>query len=207
MINKQYGRQMFVNEYQSGKGYIRRQAWTNPAAALATLLKTGAATSSSVTTTVSTFDAQPDFARKISVDPGGTTADVPAGDVTVNGTNIRGETISDTITFAANATAAIATVKAFKTVTSVVFPIQDGASATYDIGTTDALGLDRCMSEASVIDAYQNGTRETTAATITYDSSDVSKNTMDPNTALDGTKDFSVIFVATETTAKAGSTS
>jgi hypothetical protein len=63
------------------------------------------------------------------------------------------------------------------------------------------------MSEASVIDAYQNGTRETTAATITYDSSDVSKNTMDPNTALDGTKDFSVIFVATETTAKAGSTS
>ena len=191
---------------QSGFGYFRRQKWTNPAALSLTALKTGVATSNTVTTTVSTFDAQPDFARCISVDPGGTTADVPAGDVTVNGTNIRGEVISDTITFAANATAALATTKAFKTVTSVVFPIQDGAAATYDIGYTDALGLDRCMSGNEVLAVTMDGVYETTRPTVTANATDVSKNTVDPNTALDASKDVVADFISTEKTAKVGST-
>lgn len=195
-----------VGEMQSSAGYLRRQAWTAPIAVTATRLKTGQATSASVTTTVSSFSEQPDFARKISVTPGGTTADVPAGDVTVNGTNIRGETISDTITFAANASSAGTTAKAFKTVNSVVFPVQDGGGATYDIGVIDAMGLDRCMSEAAVIDAYVDGVRETTAATVTSHATDVSKNTVDPNTALNGTKNLSVVFVPTELTDKNGTT-
>jgi len=201
------GTQVFKNPIQVSGGYLRRQVWTNPALGALTTAKTGQATSNSVITTVTSFDAQPDVPRCVSVDPGGTTNDVPAGDVTVNGTNIRGETISDTITFAANATAALATTKAFKTVTSVVFPVQDGASATYDIGYTDALGLDRCMSEASVLDVYAAGVRETTAATVTFHASDVSKNTINPNSSLDGSVDFAAIYVATELTDKVGSTS
>lgn len=206
LISKRKGRAIY-DEVQISNGYIRRQKWTNAAALSLTAMKTGQATSSSAITTVTTFDAQPDFPRCISVDPGGTTADVPAGDVTVTGTNIRGETITSTITFAANATAAIATTKAFKTVTSVVFPIQDGAAATYDIGYTDALGLDRCMSEASVIDVYADGVRETTAATVTFSATDVALNTINPNTALDASADFTAVFVATELTTKVGSTS
>lgn len=199
------GTQVFKDGIQVNAGYIRRQKWTDPVAVSATRLKTAQATSNSVTTTVTSFSAQPDFARKITVTPGGTTTDVPAGDVTITGTNIRDEVITDTITFAANASSAGSTSKAFKTVTSVVFPVQDGGSATYGIGVSDAMGLDRCMSEAAVIDAYIDGTRETTAATVTYDASDVSKNTVDPNTALDASKDLVVLFVPTELTAKTGS--
>lgn len=195
-----------IDNLQSAGGALRRQAFTNPLATSATRLKTAQATSASVITTVTSFSAQPDFARKITVTPGGTTADVPTGDVVITGTDIRGNVITDTLTFAANDSAAQTSVKAFKTVTSVVFPVQDGASATYGIGISDALGLDRCMSEAAVIDVYQNGTRETTAATVTYDASDVSKNTVDPNTALDGTKDFTVIYVPTETTTNLSTT-
>jgi hypothetical protein len=205
-INKNKGRQVF-SDIQNANGALRRQKWTDAVATSATRLKTAQATSASVTTAVTSFTAQPDFARKIRVTPGGTTADVPTGDVTIVGTNIRDEALTDTVTFAANDTGAQDTTKAFKTVTSVTFPIQDGASATYGIGVSDALGLDRCMSEAAVIDVYANGVRETTAATVTYDSSDVSKNTVDPNTALNASIDFVAIFVATELTAKSGSTS
>jgi hypothetical protein len=205
-INKNKGRQVF-SDIQNANGALRRQKWTDAVATSATRLKTAQATSSSVTTAVTSFTLQPDFARKIRVTPGGTTADVPTGDVTIVGTNIRDEALTDTVTFAANDTGAQDTTKAFKTVTSVTFPIQDGASATYGIGVSDALGLDRCMSEAAVIDVYANGVRETTAATVTYDSSDVSKNTVDPNTALNASIDFVAIFVATELTTKSGSTS
>jgi hypothetical protein len=205
-VNKNKGRQVF-SDIQNANGALRRQKWTDAVATSATRLKTAQATSASTTTAVTSFTLQPDFARKIRVTPGGTTADVPSGDVTIVGTNIRDEALTDTVTFAANDTGAQDTTKAFKTVTSVTFPIQDGASATYGIGVSDALGLDRCMSEAAVIDVYANGVRETTAATVTYDSSDVSKNTVDPNTALNASIDFVAIFVSTELTSKSGSTS
>lgn len=206
-INKQSGNQVFAASPQSTAGYIRRQYWTNAVATDADRLKNDLATSDSLVTTVTTFLAQPDFARQITITPGGTTTDVPAGDVTITGTNIRGEVITDTITFAANASTVGATLKAFKTVTSIVFPVQDGASATYDVGVNDVLGLDRCMSEAAVIDCYVDGVRETTAATVTFNATDVSKNTIDTNTALNAARDISAIFIATEVTDKVGSTS
>src|SRR5262245_13016458 len=112
------------SEFQTSGGYTRQDTWTDTATASTTLLKTGVATSSSATTSVTTFDAQPDYARNLVITPGGTTGDVPAGDVVVTGTNIRGEIITESFTFAANASTATTGSKAFKTVTSVVFPIQ-----------------------------------------------------------------------------------
>jgi hypothetical protein len=94
----------------------------------------GQATSASVVTTVTEFLAQPDVPSVITVLPGGTTADVPAGDVTITGTDIGDNVISEAVTFAANASAAQESTYAFKTVTSIAFPVQDGASATYDVG-------------------------------------------------------------------------
>lgn len=196
-----------LGEMQSANGYLRRQAWTNPVATDADRLLNDQATSNSEETVVTSFLAQPDFARKITITPGGTTNDVPAGDVEIVGTNIRDEVITDTITFAANASSAGATSKAFKTVTSITFPVQDGAGATYDVGVNDALGLDRCMSEASVVAAYASGTREGTHPTVTFDADEVEKNTVDLNTALDASVDPSVYFLATEVTTKVGSTS
>ena len=180
------------------KGYIRRQVWDAAVALDADRLLNDQATSNSVITTVTSFLAQPDYARKITITPGGTTGDVPAGDVTITGTNIRDEVITDTITFAANATGAGATLKAFKTVTSIVFPIQDGASATYDVGVNDALGLDRCMDGDNVTILTCDGVYEATRPTVTFSTSDVSLNTLDPNTATNASRDFIAYFISNE---------
>lgn len=189
-------------ENQSAFGYLRRQKWTNAVAIDADRLKNDLATSNSVITTVTTFLAQPDFARQITITPGGTTASVPAGDVTITGTNIRDEVITDVVTFAANATDAGATTKAFKTVTSMVFPIQDGAGATYDVGVNDALGLDRCMSANEVLRATMDGAIEATLPTVTFDTNEVEKNTATPNTALNAALDLALVYIATELTSK-----
>ena len=188
-------------------GYLRRQVWTNVLADVADSILDGQATSNTVITTVTSFDAQPDVARKIIVTPGGTTTDVAAGNVVITGTNIRGEVITDSLAFLANATDPTISAKAFKTITSIVFPIQDGAAATFDVGTTDALGLDRCMSGNEVILATLNGTYETTRPTVTYDADEVEKNTVDLNSNLTDNDDVVVDFIATERTNKVGSTS
>lgn len=188
-----------AQEVQSAFGYIRRQKWTDPIAVSATALKALTATSDSVATTI-TPTSQPDFARLISVTPGGTTTDVAAGDYILTGTDIRGNTITDTLTFAANASTKQVSVKAFKTVTSLVCPVQDGAGATFSIGVEDALGLDRCMTGNEVILATIDGAYETTRPTVTYHATDISKNTIDPNTALNASRDLVAVYVSTEKT-------
>lgn len=175
-----------------------RQTWADVATANTTLLTTAQATSASVVTTVTTFSAQPDFARNIVITPGGTTADVPAGDITVTGTDIRGATISETFTLTANQSSASTGSKAFATVTSIVYPIQDGAAATYSVGTGVKLGLKHKLVEASVVDAYTDGVRETTAATVANSSSVVSSNTVSTNTAPNGSRDFTVLYFTTD---------
>lgn len=194
------------DELMSSQGYLVRQKFTDPAAVSANSLKALTATSASVVTNI-TPSAQPDFARKVSVTPGGTTADVAAGSYVLTGTDIRGKVITDTLTFSANDTLKQVSVKAFKTVTNLSAPIQDGAGATFSIGIEDALGLKRCMSEAAVLDAYIDGVRETTAATITFDATDVSKNTVDPNTALNAARDLTVAYISCELTDSNATTS
>jgi hypothetical protein len=206
MINKQQGRQI-IDNLQSANGAIRRQTWQNVLVDSAkTYVKAAQATSASVVTTVTSFTHQPDFPRNIVITPGGTTADVPAGDIIVNGTNMRGEAISETFTLTANQTAASTGSKAFKTITSVVFPIQDGAAATYDLGLGAKLGLDRKLTEASVIDAYVNGVREATFPTVAISATALESNTITTNTAPNDTRDFSVFFITTEKTLASAST-
>lgn len=195
-----------VENLQTGGRTVRRQTWTHPAALSATALKALTATSASVVTTI-TPSAQPDFARTINVTPGGTTNDVAAGAYTLTGTDIRGNVITEDLTFSANATTKQVSTKAFKTLTSLLCPVQDGSGATFSIGYDDGLGLDRCMSEAAVIDFYTDGVRETTAATVGFSATNVALNTVDPNTALANTKVFTALFVPTEKTTNTSTTS
>ncbi len=187
-----------VGEVQSKKGYYFQDSWTDTATASTTLLKTGQATSASVTTTMTTFSAQPDVARNLVITPGGTTADVPAGDVVVTGTNIRGDVITENFTFAANASTATTGSKAFKTVTSVQFPIQDGAAATYDIGTGVKLGLSRKMNADNYLNGSVDGTFETTRATVAFSNSAVDSNTVTFNTAPNGSRDHKANYISHE---------
>lgn len=170
-----------------------------PALGSATYYKTGQATSNSVTTTVTSFSnsGAADYPRNVVITPGGTTGDVPAGDVVVTGTDITGAVITESFTFAANAVAATVGSKAFKTITSVVFPIQDGGAATYDIGTGAKLGLARCFPSVPLcLGAFVDGTKEGTLPTLAADLDELCKNTISFNTALNGAKHFKAILLA-----------
>lgn len=178
-------------------GPILHYLWMDPAAPDADGLLNDQATDASVITTVTSFLTTLDYARNLVITPGGTTADVPAGDVTVTGTNIYGEVITEAFTFAANATGAVTGAKAFKTITSIVFPIQDGAAATYDVGWGAKLGLGRTFAAApALLKARADGTDEGTAPTFAADVDDVESNTVSFNTAADGAKDFNLWVLA-----------
>lgn len=173
---------------------LEKDSFTAPELGDADQLLATQATSDSVTTTVTTFLAQPDVCRNLEILPGGTTADVPAGDITVTGTNCRDEAITETFTLTANQATADVGIKAFKTVTSIVFPIQDGAAATYDVGTGEKLGLTHCMGGDHMVFSTFNDIYEGTRATVVYDVDEVEKNTVQLDSALDGS-DVEIFYI------------
>ena len=156
-------------------------------------------TSSSVTTTVTSFLAQPDVGRALSITPGSTTADVPAGDIVITGVDMNNNTMSETFTLAANESSIQNGTLAFLSVTSILFPVQDGAGeATYDIGVIDVLGLKRCMFNAGQVAwTVFDGAFETTRAVAVSDNDEIEKNTINFNGTLDGAKDGEVYFLQT----------
>lgn len=137
-------------------------------------------------TTVTEFLAQPPYPRNITILPGGTTDDVKATSITVNGTNIANQAISEAFAFLANATEAKVGAKAFKTVTSVVIPAQDGAGATFDVGWGDVMGLPFMADHNTVLRALDDGVVETTAPAVVFDVDEIEKNTIDLHTANNG---------------------
>ncbi len=181
-----------------GENQIVRYWWDSPAALNTQALKSAYAASSGTAGSLATFTAQPDFARRITVQPTGTTTNVSAGTFVATGTNIRGETITDEIVTGADQTSASvsASSKAFKTVTSITIPGQDGPSAQFNIGYNDALGLPFKQRVNGNFRTYFNGALEGTAATVTTDATDVAENVIDLNTALDAAGDVEAVFEA-----------
>lgn len=179
---------------------VEKQAITNPAAAGTTqVLSASAGNTSAAAATVSTFVAQPDAPRNLVLTPGGTTADVAACSVVVNGTDILGNAISESFAFSANASTATTGSKAFKTVTSVVFPAACEDSpfgATWSMGYGEKLGVKRCMDNAGdIFFSLLNGAKEATAPTMAADASVVSLNTADYNGTMNGSNDFVLYFM------------
>ncbi len=78
---------------------------------------------------------------KLAILPGGTTADVPAGDIDIEGTDLLGNAQTEAITLLANASTRKEGVKVWGSVTKITFPIQDGAAATYDVGLSSDLDI------------------------------------------------------------------
>ena len=141
------------------------------------------ATASQVITTNIT---DPPYPRNIIVTPGGTTTDVKAGNITIAGTNIADNSITEALAFLANATGATTGAKAFKTVTSITVPTQDGGGATFTVTFGNKLGLPYMFTEKPFLWAKDDGVIEATAPTIVIDSDEVEKNTVELNTAMDG---------------------
>lgn len=156
------------------------------AAAIAGVL--AAVTDTGVQQVITAGLTNPPYPRSITATAGGTAVDIGAIQVIVEGTNIAGETITETLpVFTANTPGTEEGSKAFKTVTKVTIPAHDGLGATTSIGFGDKLGLPDELAHNTVQQAFLNNVLEGTAPTVNVDTANVENNTVDLNSALDGT--------------------
>lgn len=199
MIWKFLEQRAAYQEVQSRDGAIHRQQWTAPAAANTTYYLSAHNLDGS---TFSSFASQPSHPRNVQIVASGVTA----ANVTINGLDIRGNSISETL--ALNGTTAVAGNKAFKSITSIVLPTV--ASTTISVGTGVKFGLDRNLLEASVLDTYTDGVRDTTPAAVAASgsvaSTSICQNTVSFATAPNGSHNYAAYVATTELTDASGTT-
>ena len=161
---------------------------TEAATASATAIHAAAACASDATQTFTTGITQPSCARNITATTSGTSGDVKAVSVTVYGTNIAGEDISEVLpAFTVNTNETQSGNKAFASITSYSVPAMDGTGCSVSIGTGDKLGLPWKLSRNTLLQTHLADTLEGTAATIAKSASALESNTIDLNSALNGT--------------------
>lgn len=125
-------------------------------------------------------------ARNVTVTQTATSTEDTNGTVTVEGTDLAGDVITEVITPDAGVTKAGA--KAFRTVTKITgagWVVADGADKI-TVGFGDVIGLPDLLSCNTVLLAAKGGTREGTAPTVTASATVLSTNTVDLSSALDG---------------------
>lgn len=151
---------------------LEAQTWTTPSLNGSTdMLSQADGPSSAAAATITTFVAQPDYARNLvmaNVAPINKSEQL-ACIVTVAGTNTNGHAISETFTFSSNTLSILTGAKAFKTVTSVSFPAScEGGTfgMKYDLGWGVLFGLKRCMT--NVGDVFKELTDGANVSVGTY---------------------------------------
>lgn len=126
---------------------------------------------------------------------GATAADAPANAV-VTGTDINGDALTETVTLSQVAGTA-ESVKAFKTITSVVFAAGDGAGATIAMGYGNKFGLSRKAKTRA--GAVMRGTEISAGSVVTNGTLVVAETsapngTYTPNTAPNGSNDYAIAY-------------
>lgn len=146
-----------------------------------------AVTDNSAEQTITTNITNPGVPRNVTATAGGTAGDIKAIQVVVTGTNYADEVITETLpVFTVDTAGSVVGSKAFKTITSITIPAHDGNGATTAIGFGDKLGLPFLLSHNTVLAAYLGNTKEGTAPTVAVSASALESNTIDLNSALDG---------------------
>lgn len=115
------------------------------------------ATSASATTEVlkSAFlNAMDPMIGRLVITPGGTTADVAAGDVEVVGTDLEGVAQTESFTFTENQATAENGALTFGDVTSITFHQQDGAAATFDVGLLPILDILLSLERVQLVETW-----------------------------------------------------
>jgi len=136
---------------------------------------------------ITTNITNPPCARNITATAGGTAGDIKAIQVTIDGTDIEGNAISEDLpAFTADNAGTVVGSKAFKTVTKITIPAHDGTGATTAVGFGDKLGLPYKRATLPCIAAYLGAVLESTAATIAASATVIASNTIDLDSALDG---------------------
>lgn len=174
--------------------HIAHVQWDDPAAPDEDGTGLGSvATSNTAATSVDVSSiTQPDVARNVEINPSdlGTVGDIAAGNITITGTNIAGDVVSEDIAVVADQahdTKSVGDV-AFATITAISIPQQEGADAEFYIGYGKKLGLPYARETLPVIATYHDTTLEATAATVAADADNLEKNTVALDTALDGSQ-------------------
>ena len=127
----------------------------------------------------------PGVAKNITATAGGIAADIKAVQVMLEGTNLAGEVIQETLpAFTVNTAGTVTGSKAFKTVTKITIPAHDGTGATTKIGFGEKLGLPYKLTRNTVLATYKDNTLETTAPTVTVSATALESNTIDLNSVL-----------------------
>jgi hypothetical protein len=146
---------------------------------------------------VTTGITNPPAPRNITATSGGTAGDIKAIQVIVAGTNYRDEAITETLpVFTADSATTVVGAKAFKTVTSITIPAHDGTGATTAIGFGDKLGVPFYLADTgAALQTTLNGVKEATAAVVVADADEIEKNTVDLNSALNGTAVTAYLYV------------
>lgn len=201
MINK--------NKYMTYIGYgfasgcqAWAQKWTQPdAPAAATVL--AATVLTTAVQTISTAITNPDFARVLSI-TGAMAGGSLTGNVVITGTDIRGDTISNTIALNNNGT--VAGTKAFRTISSIQLPVKVTTNDTVSVGITDLLGLEMIPAYAVAISGHHNGTLEGTLPTITAGAT-IDLCSADFNSACAADHDQAVVFYTADRPSKLSRTS
>ena len=106
------------------------------------------------------------------------------GNVVIKGTNYNGDMITETL--ALHGTTAVEGAKAFKTVTGIDLPIKTATGNTVSVGFGNKLGLPYKLQLNTVLKTYVDNTFESTAPTVTVDSSVLENNTFTTTTVLSG---------------------
>lgn len=134
-----------------------------------------------------TIAAQPDVPRNITVSHTAVSTVDTLGTITITGTDRNDDVISEVIT-PLNGTIASGT-KAFKTVTSVVGAgwVTAAGDDQIIVGMGGLIGLPDKLSLARVLWATLGGTREGTLPSFTVSATVLSTNTIDYNSAWNGT--------------------
>lgn len=136
---------------------------------------------------VTAFLAQPDMPRVLKFTP---SAAADAGNIVVEGLDYEGTPVKEQI--ATDAGNAVLSTYAYKKVTKITFPVDDG-SITWDVGWTDKLGLPYKFASKPPVLEYDDGVLQTTAGTFTVDADVLAENTYDPYGTLDGNSPIKLV--------------
>ena len=127
-------------------------------------------------------------ARNVTVTQTAVGAEDTNGTIVVVGTDLAGNAITETLT--PNGGACVAGAKCFKTITSITgagWVIGDG-NDTVKLGFGALIGLpDKLTDTAQVLCASLNNAKQATAPTVTVSATALESNTVDLDSALDGT--------------------
>lgn len=169
---------------------IKKAYFAAPAQGTTTAVLPSTTLADGETTEVTEGIVQPDVPRILTAT--GNQSSV-AGDVVIEGYDWYNTNISETLTL--NGTSTISGEKAFKYITRIILPALAAASDAVSIGTGDKLGLKEVVKEGVVLLAFANDTEEATKPTIIKNKSEVSKNLIEFNTALNGSINFTCYFL------------